>query len=80
MGQGSIGRVYFGCWQETQVAIKVIGNAPIPESAFTPAADVPPDTPVPQVADKALLRTLEREVSHRNHPGLAWSHPVDGMW
>ena len=76
MGQGSIGRVYFGCWQETQVAIKVIGNAPIPESAFAPAREVSPDTPVPQIADKALLRTLEREVRHNNTPGPSDAHPV----
>lgn len=63
VGQGSIGRVYFGCWQETQVAIKVIGNNPIPESAFAPAKDISPDSPVPQIADRALLRTLEREVT-----------------
>ena len=76
MGQGSIGRVYFGCWQETQVAIKVIGNAPIPESAFAPAREMALDTPVPQIADKALLRTLEREVSHNNTQGPSDAHPV----
>ena len=63
MGQGSIGRVYFGCWQETQVALKVIGNAPIPESGFQPAREIPANAPLPTISDQALLRTLEREAS-----------------
>ncbi len=36
IGEGSIGRVHLGRWQETDVAIKVLGH--IPSSATVPVA------------------------------------------
>ena len=36
IGEGSIGRVHLGRWQETDVAIKVLGH--IPSSATLPVA------------------------------------------
>ena len=78
IGEGSIGRVHLGRWQETDVAIKVLGHVPPQTTMPTPApmqstghmsAIAEADSEEPDVeglADSSMaatIRTLEREVS-----------------
>ena len=60
-----MGRVYSGLWQETQVAIKVIGNDMLPEAAYDAARVVTDSVAVrtmPASGNVNMLGILQREV------------------
>lgn len=92
IGEGSIGRVHLGRWQETDVAIKVLGHVPPQNTMPTPApmqstghmsaiAEAESEEPdVEGLVDSnmaATVRTLEREVSR---PGPTKQNTMCTSW